>query len=185
MEMFPLEPLQLRSMMDIGTTMNMHFHPAEASGWRNHIRQHRRDRNWELLWHDRVFDAFRYATVEHALSLKPCWPGPKGFLAVIAFFYALSCWFSFRYYKNLDDFPTGWRSNGWGLGFSCRGSHWQENGLWMIRPLHHVGRNTVGLVLFAGHGPFARPAENIRIGFNLLVFALHFFSFRFWPWSPV
>jgi len=25
----------------------------------------------ELLWHDRVFDAFRYATVEHALSLKP------------------------------------------------------------------------------------------------------------------
>ena len=25
----------------------------------------------ELLWHDRVFDAFRFATVEHALSLKP------------------------------------------------------------------------------------------------------------------
>jgi len=25
----------------------------------------------ELLWHDRVFDAFRYSTVEHALSLKP------------------------------------------------------------------------------------------------------------------
>jgi peptidoglycan/xylan/chitin deacetylase (PgdA/CDA1 family) len=25
----------------------------------------------ELLWHDRVFDAFRFATVEHTLSLRP------------------------------------------------------------------------------------------------------------------
>jgi len=162
--------------------MNMHFQSCGASGWRNHIRQHRRDRNWGTAWHDRVFDAFRYATVEHALSLKPVLARP-GFLAVIAFFYALSCWFSFRYYKNLDDFSTGWPLDGWGWFFPCRGSHWQEMGCGWIRPLHHVG-GILWPVLYRCH---ALLLGRLKTSVSVLtsLFLPFIFFFRFWPWSPV